>query len=150
MAWSGSVTTTVTIMPCLRAEIPRRPALWLAATGALALVPKCGLCLIAYLGLGSALGLGGAEICGAAYDGMWGSWLASTGVAALAIAGIIVVQRRARGATATPTGGAGCPQPAPAGPLPGSALRTTHSTHGGPSAGRVAAVDHELAAGDEL
>ncbi len=47
-----------------RAEVVRRlrPALLPAAL--LALAPKCALCLLAYAGLGAALGLGGPELCG--------------------------------------------------------------------------------------
>jgi hypothetical protein len=37
---------------------------WLIPTALLALAPKCFLCLLAYVGLGTALGLGGPEICG--------------------------------------------------------------------------------------
>ena len=38
---------------------------WLVSGAALALAPKCLLCLAAYAGIGAALGLGGPEICGA-------------------------------------------------------------------------------------
>ena len=44
----------------------RRPIRPLAATALLALVPKCGMCVLAYAGLGAWLGLRGPEICGAA------------------------------------------------------------------------------------
>ena len=37
---------------------------WLIPTTVLALVPKCVLCVLAYTGLGVALGLGGPELCG--------------------------------------------------------------------------------------
>jgi hypothetical protein len=84
MAWSGSVTTTATIMSRLPTESTRRPALWLATAGLLALVPKCLLCVGVYLGLGAALGLGGREICGVTPGWTWPTWLAVIG----AVAGI--------------------------------------------------------------
>ncbi|HVU32856.1 MAG TPA: hypothetical protein VHE61_05440 [Opitutaceae bacterium] len=39
---------------------------WLPAAALFALVPKCGVCLAAYLGLGALFGLpfGGQELCG--------------------------------------------------------------------------------------
>jgi hypothetical protein len=44
-----------------------RPGRWrgFAALGLLALAPKCLLCLAAWLGLGTLLGIGGPELCGA-------------------------------------------------------------------------------------
>lgn len=48
-----------------RAKLPRRAARWLVPLSLLALAPKCVLCVIAYAGLGAALGAGGAELCGA-------------------------------------------------------------------------------------
>lgn len=49
----------------------------------LALVPKCGLCVLGYLGLGAALGLGGPEICGAigGPSAPWRMWLPVAGLA---------------------------------------------------------------------
>ena len=38
---------------------------WLVSGAALALAPKCLLCLAVYAGAGAALGLGGPELCGA-------------------------------------------------------------------------------------
>jgi hypothetical protein len=38
---------------------------WLLPAALFAVAPKCLLCLLAYAGLGAALGLGGPEICGA-------------------------------------------------------------------------------------
>ncbi len=57
----------------------------------LALAPKCALCLLAYAGLGTALGLGGPEICGATNDssGHWTVWLPALGALAGA-AGFLV------------------------------------------------------------
>lgn len=47
-----------------RAESLLRRTRWLGPTALLALAPKCVLCLAAYAGLGSALGVGGRELCG--------------------------------------------------------------------------------------
>jgi hypothetical protein len=38
---------------------------WLVPAALFAVAPKCILCVIAYAGLGTALGLGGPELCGA-------------------------------------------------------------------------------------
>ena len=38
---------------------------WPLVVVAVAVTPKCLLCLVAYAGLGTALGLGGRELCGA-------------------------------------------------------------------------------------
>jgi hypothetical protein len=38
---------------------------WLLPAALLAVTPKCLLCVLAYAGLGAALGLGGPELCGA-------------------------------------------------------------------------------------
>jgi hypothetical protein len=38
---------------------------WLVPAALFALTPKCVLCVLAYTGLGVALGLGGPELCGA-------------------------------------------------------------------------------------
>jgi hypothetical protein len=46
-------------------EILRHLVRWLAPAALLALVPKCLLCVMAYAGIGVALGLGGPEMCGA-------------------------------------------------------------------------------------
>ena len=56
---------------------------WLLPAAALALLPKCILCVLAYVGLGTALGLGGPEICGASASpwATWASTLAWIGVA---------------------------------------------------------------------
>ena len=42
---------------------------WLLPVALLVLVPKCVLCVLAYFGAGTALGLGGAEWCRANTDG---------------------------------------------------------------------------------
>jgi hypothetical protein len=54
-------------MSSLRAEssrLSRRAARWLLPAALLAVTPKCVLCVAAYAGLGTALGWGGAELCG--------------------------------------------------------------------------------------
>ena len=38
---------------------------WLGPAALVPVAPKCILCVIAYAGLGTALGLGGPELCGA-------------------------------------------------------------------------------------
>ena len=56
-------------MPVLRAKLSglfRRAARWLLPAALLAVTPKCVLCVLAYASLGTALGLGGGELCGAA------------------------------------------------------------------------------------
>lgn len=47
-----------------RAEYIRRAARLVLPAALLALSPKCALCLLAYAGLGTAVGLGGREWCG--------------------------------------------------------------------------------------
>lgn len=73
-----------------RAEFFRssRAARWLLPAALLVLMPKCLLCVLAYAGLGTALGLGGPEICGApgASTWTWPPWLAAIGAALGAIA----------------------------------------------------------------
>ena len=72
-------------MPRPLAETLRRPACCLATGTCLALTPKCVLCLMAYAGLGTALGLGGPELCGAT-DGTTGHWITGWPV----LAGVMV------------------------------------------------------------
>ncbi len=57
---------------------------WLLPTALLALTPKCLLCVLAYAGVGAAIGVGGPEICGAS-AGLSSSWTAS--LAWLGVAG---------------------------------------------------------------
>lgn len=56
---------------------------WLLPAALLAAAPKCALCLLAYTGLGAALGLAGPELCGATAPPDWLLWLAVGGGAAL-------------------------------------------------------------------
>lgn len=48
------------------ADSLRLPWRSIAALALLAVAPKCVACLVAYIGLGAALGLGGPELCGVA------------------------------------------------------------------------------------
>lgn len=52
-------------MPLPRPSSLRRAVRWLVPAAALALAPKCLLCVLVYAGLASTLGLGGRELCGA-------------------------------------------------------------------------------------
>ena len=63
-----------------------RTALWLLPA-ALAFAPKCLLCVLAYAGLGAALGLGGREWCGAPAAGS--SAVGATSLAWLGVASIL-------------------------------------------------------------
>ena len=72
----------------LLTETFRRPILPLASAAAFALAPKCAFCVLAYAGIGTALGLSGPEICGAAPQGMAISPLVRSGVA-LVMAGTL-------------------------------------------------------------
>src|SRR5258705_322291 len=84
MACNGSA-----IMTAMKQSRPKLKRLgrWLAPAALLTVAPKCALCLLAYAGLGAALGLGGPEICGAQSGpaGMW-AWplLGGAGLAPLA------------------------------------------------------------------
>lgn len=60
---------------------------WLMPATLLALAPKCVLCLLAYTGLGLALGLGGPELCGVPAEPA-GQWLLL-----LSVAGAFAIHR---------------------------------------------------------
>ena len=80
-----------------RIELSRRVARWLLPAALLALTPKCLLCVLAYVGLGAALGLGGPELCGASVGspGSWASSLAWLGAAGgLGMVGFLASCRR--------------------------------------------------------
>ncbi|MFO1448819.1 MAG: hypothetical protein U1F61_11745 [Opitutaceae bacterium] len=82
-------------MPSPRLDAGCRAARWLLPTALVALAPKCALCLIAYIGLGTALGLSGPELCGASNAGpnAWASWLAWLGVCgAVGALGLLAVR----------------------------------------------------------
>jgi len=70
---------------------------WSAPALLLAFAPKCVLCVLAYVGLGSALGLGGPELCGgpAGSTGPWATWLLGSG-AALGIFGFLAAHLNRR------------------------------------------------------
>jgi hypothetical protein len=79
------------------AEFSHRAVRWLWPAALLALTPKCVLCVLAYAGVGAALGLGGPEICGATAGSpaAWASALAWLGVAGgLGTVGMLVSCRR--------------------------------------------------------
>jgi hypothetical protein len=84
-------------MPRWLADVLRRPLRPLASAAAVALAPKCTLCVLAYAGVGAAFGLRGPEICGAAgsQDGPWRMEVALAGLA-LACALWLAAPRRSR------------------------------------------------------
>lgn len=71
-------------MSSLRTNRFRRRARWLLPAALLALTPKCVLCVLAYAGLGTALGLSGPEICGGPIDTI-GSWTTSFALGGLVL-----------------------------------------------------------------
>jgi hypothetical protein len=75
-------------------EVRRRPFRPLASVALLTLTPKCALCVLAYAGIGAALGLRSPEICGATAGsrGPWASSLALFGFA-LGIVGLLTSLR---------------------------------------------------------
>lgn len=78
------------------AEFSRRAVGWLLPAALLALTPKCLLCLLAYAGIGAALGLGGPEICGATAGspGSWAKSIALLGVGAATVGSLASLRRR--------------------------------------------------------
>lgn len=73
---------------------------WLAPAALLVLVPKCGLCVLAYTGLGALLGLGGPELCSAGGDATAHlRWIAA-GFAAVVLLAVAVHWRRRQRARA--------------------------------------------------
>ncbi|MFT3869515.1 MAG: hypothetical protein QM715_13760 [Nibricoccus sp.] len=78
-------------------NIFRRTRRWLLPAALLALTPKCFLCLVGYAGLGTALGLGDPEICGASFDITWASALLFllSGLS-LGVIGLYLLRRRSR------------------------------------------------------
>ncbi len=95
MACSGSATTTVMSprlsQPSERAGDSRG---WLIPAALLALTPKCALCLLAYAGLGSLLGIGGPELCGEPNSAP-GHWALLT-VSGVILFGVVRILRRLR------------------------------------------------------
>lgn len=75
-----------------RIERSLRAVRWLVPAAAIALAPKCLLCIVAYAGLGSALGLGSAELCGAPAASSH-AWLILLGVSLLCSAGWLAFVR---------------------------------------------------------
>jgi len=69
-------------MPSPHPKSSHRAVRWLLPAAALALAPKCLLCVLAYTGLATALGLAGPELCGApANSHAWTTSLALLGFA---------------------------------------------------------------------
>jgi len=81
----------------------RRSVRWFLPAALLALTPKCVLCLLAYAGIGAALGLGGPEICGATSSSTMGLWTATLALSGLVLGvfGIIRVFTRHRASAKT-------------------------------------------------
>ena len=65
-------------------RVRRRPLRALGQAAALALAPKCALCLLAYAGLGAAAGIPGRRFCGGD-PGPSGAWAAVPALAAAAL-----------------------------------------------------------------
>jgi hypothetical protein len=84
------------------AETPRisRGAIrWLLPAALLALTPKCVMCVLAYIGAGATLGIGGPEWCSLEGDGSFPwmtmlAWAGGTGV--FAVLGVLAISRRVR------------------------------------------------------
>ena len=64
---------------------------WVVPAALFALAPKCALCVLAYAGVGAALGLGGQEFCGAPAK-PW-AWLLPVVGAALGAIGFLAWNR---------------------------------------------------------
>ena len=78
-----------------RSNCFRRAVRWFVPAAALALTPKCLLCVAAYAGLGAALGLGGPEFCGAS-SGPGAPWKVLIAAVGFALGAITVVMLRRR------------------------------------------------------
>lgn len=85
-------------MPSPRPESARRAVRWLLPAAALALAPKCVLCLLAYTGLAATLGLAGPELCGAPASSShaWTLPLALLGLSCGLYAGFHALRNRAQ------------------------------------------------------
>lgn len=74
----------------------RRIPGWLAPLVLLAAVPKCLLCVLAYAGLGAALGIGGAvELCGGPVTHPLG-WSAVSAITGAGLAAFYLWHRRTK------------------------------------------------------
>ena len=71
---------------------------WWVPAVLLTFAPKCLLCVAGYFAAGTALGLGGREICGAPADSFWSwlTWLPVLGVV-IGTAGVLALVRRSMG-----------------------------------------------------
>jgi hypothetical protein len=81
-----------------RINYVRRSVRWLLPAALLALTPKCLLCLLAYAGIGAALGLSGPEICGATSSSPMSLWMVALAliVLPLSVLGLIGFYARHR------------------------------------------------------
>ena len=86
-------------------ELVRQLRGWLVPAALLALAPKCVLCVLAYAGLGTALGLGGPEICEAAAPGR--PWAAGLPMVGLMLVVALAFTRRCRALKRAPVHSAG-------------------------------------------
>lgn len=73
------------------ADRVHRAARWLWPAAVLAIAPKCLLCVLAYAGLATALGLGGPEICGSGGASSCIVWVSATCVTVYV--GVILTRR---------------------------------------------------------
>ena len=69
-----------------------RRGLWLGTAATILIAPKCLVCVIAYAGLGAAIGIGGTELCGGPTD----SPLARATLLSIPALGVCVVILSAR------------------------------------------------------
>ncbi len=81
----------MTLLRAKRPGVSRRAIHWLLPVALLVFVPKCVLCVLAYIGAGAAFGLGGVEWCRANTDGSipWAGLLGLLGVGVFFISGAI-------------------------------------------------------------
>jgi hypothetical protein len=85
-------------MPSQRVEFLRGLRRWLVPAALLTFTPKCALCVLGYVGLGTAIGLGGRELCGAPTEGPTppGILLALLALCGAATSATLIAMRRRR------------------------------------------------------
>lgn len=79
-------------MSSRRADLLRQSSRWATSLALLALMPKCVLCVAAYVGLGAAFGLGAPELCGAP-AGAPGAWTSALVAPAIALGSVGLLMR---------------------------------------------------------